>query len=217
MPQAERQAKAEKRRAFCREHNISDRTFRRWIKNNDQRVRFVFACDISNKIEQTRTGHQAKDAQSIPFMGPARTDRQTRRVGAGVASQPGPVSFNPEPQDVRPKPSWATDRLSLGIEVERTLKASVPAVHEHHNQETNAQFQLFENEEVPEKSYLPPSDVRLFRRRMGYSQAELSRRIGIRSRSQVADFEGGHKGLSRHRQRFLKHIMEAEGPPRQLA
>jgi DNA-binding transcriptional regulator YiaG len=74
---------------------------------------------------------------------------------------------------------------------------------------TNAeQLPLFET--LPERPYLPPLDLRSFRLVHGYTQAEISQRIGVRNRSHVANFERGHDGLSPQRQRLLRHLMEAQ-------
>jgi hypothetical protein len=63
---------------------------------------------------------------------------------------------------------------------------------------------------LPERPYLQPSDLRSFRQARGYSQAEISRRIGIRDRSHIANFERGHDGLSLQRQRLVKHMMDTQ-------
>jgi hypothetical protein len=61
---------------------------------------------------------------------------------------------------------------------------------------------------LPERHYLPPSDLRSFRQVQGCTQAEVSGWIGIKDRSHIANFERGHDRLSLQRQRALKHFME---------
>jgi hypothetical protein len=80
---------AERRRKFCQEHGISDRTVTRWIKNNDLRVRSLLAQDIYNTGQPTDFGHRAEGLQAAMSEGPARTDRQILSHGAGVASPLG--------------------------------------------------------------------------------------------------------------------------------
>jgi DNA-binding XRE family transcriptional regulator len=63
---------------------------------------------------------------------------------------------------------------------------------------------------LPERRYLQPTDLRSFRQVRGYSQSEISRRIGIRDRSHIANFERGHDGLSLQRQRLVKHMMDTQ-------
>jgi DNA-binding transcriptional regulator YiaG len=70
------------------------------------------------------------------------------------------------------------------------------------------QLLLFDT--LPVQSYLPPDEFRAFRDAVGVTQAEASKRAGIRNRSHVANWERGHDGLSRPRQRALKHFMEAQ-------
>jgi hypothetical protein len=63
---------------------------------------------------------------------------------------------------------------------------------------------------LPERRYLQPADLRSFRQVRGYSQSEVSKWAGIRNRSHIANYERGHDGLSLHRQRLLKHMMDAQ-------
>jgi hypothetical protein len=63
---------------------------------------------------------------------------------------------------------------------------------------------------LPERRYLQPSDLRSFRQIRGHTQAVISKWTGIRNRSHIANFERGHDGLSLHRQRLLRHMMEVQ-------
>jgi hypothetical protein len=153
------------------------------------------------------------------WMGPEIEDkiatRQGRRPWEKGAPIAGPrLTFTKEAKAIM-EHRVGHAALAAAIAYAKASEPEVPAVTPAAHSEPTpvsvkapVQLPLFGT--LPERRYLQPTDLRSFRQVRGYTQAEISRWAGIRNRSHIANYERGHDGLSLHRQRLLKHMMDAQ-------